>query len=165
MIGSFIGGQVLTEEPDLDKMRQIAREIEVDEEGFIEAAKKIQIIPKSAVERSTQFIFEFAKIISDMAYQSYKSRHLSVEAMQATKMKSDFLANMSHEIRTPMNAILGMAEMALREEMNSSAREYIHQIQSSGKTFLLSLMIFLIFQRSNPARWTLSKSIMSPSPL
>ena len=32
MIGSFIGGQVLPEEPNLEKMRQIAREIEVDEE-------------------------------------------------------------------------------------------------------------------------------------
>lgn len=44
MIGIFIGGQVLTEPPDFDKMRMIARELEVD--GIVinrkEAEKRIR---------------------------------------------------------------------------------------------------------------------------
>ena len=36
---------------------------------------------------------------------------------KAAQLKSDFLVNMSHEIRTPMNAVIGMAEMALREDI------------------------------------------------
>ncbi len=46
MIGSFIGGQVLAEEPDIEKMRQVAKEIGVDEEGFIAAAKKLRLSRK-----------------------------------------------------------------------------------------------------------------------
>ncbi len=60
-----------------------------------------------------------------------------LEAEKANKSKTNFLANMSHEIRTPMNAVLGMAEMALREEMSPEARDYIHQIKNSGKNLLV----------------------------
>ncbi len=38
------------------------------------------------------------------------------EAERANTAKSRFLANMSHEIRTPINTIMGMNEMALRED-------------------------------------------------
>ena len=144
MIGSFIGGQVLAEEPDYEKIRQTAREIEVDEEELVEAAKKVQIVPKAAVERSTNFIYEFADVISNMAFKSYETIKL---AEQSAKQKSDFLANMSHEIRTPMNAVLGMAEMALREDMSPQAKQYIRQIRSSGKNLLVIINDILDFSK------------------
>lgn len=62
-------------------------------------------------------------------------------------MKSDFLANMSHEIRTPMNAVIGMAEMALREELSPAARDYINQIKSSGKALLTIINDILDFSK------------------
>ena len=58
------------------------------------------------------------------------------ELERAGKMKSDFLANMSHEIRTPMNAVIGMAEIALREDLPENVRDYLNQIQNSGKSLL-----------------------------
>ena len=58
------------------------------------------------------------------------------ELERANRMKSDFLANMSHEIRTPMNAVLGMAEIALREDNPASTQDYLQQIQGSGRNLL-----------------------------
>ena len=58
------------------------------------------------------------------------------ELERVSRMKSDFLANMSHEIRTPMNAVIGMAELALREEKSPEVRNYLSQIQSSGRNLL-----------------------------
>ncbi len=147
MIGSFIGGQVLSEEPDYDKMRRIAREIEVDEEAFVKAAQKTSIVEKDAIDRAATFIYEYAGILSDMAYKAYHSKQLSKEAILAASQKSDFLANMSHEIRTPMNAILGMTEMALREDMSPTAKEYLHQIKSSGKNLLVIINDILDFSK------------------
>ncbi|MBR6329790.1 MAG: response regulator [Lachnospiraceae bacterium] len=58
------------------------------------------------------------------------------ELERASRMKSDFLANMSHEIRTPMNAVIGMAEIAMRENDPARKTDCLLQIQSSGKNLL-----------------------------
>jgi signal transduction histidine kinase/CheY-like chemotaxis protein/HPt (histidine-containing phosphotransfer) domain-containing protein len=64
---------------------------------------------------------------------------LSERVEAASKAKSNFLANMSHEIRTPMNAIIGMAELALRENIPDASREHIITIKQAG-TNLLSII-------------------------
>jgi signal transduction histidine kinase/CheY-like chemotaxis protein len=58
---------------------------------------------------------------------------------QATASKSMFLANMSHEIRTPMNGVIGMLEIVLRSELNSSQREQLTKAAYSGQ-ILMSLI-------------------------
>jgi len=65
-----------------------------------------------------------------------KIKEAEEAAREASRTKSDFLARMSHEIRTPMNAIMGMAELALREEMSSAAREHTVTIRQSGSNLL-----------------------------
>ncbi|UQZ87826.1 hybrid sensor histidine kinase/response regulator [Deltaproteobacteria bacterium Smac51] len=60
-----------------------------------------------------------------------------LEAAEAeSRSKSNFLARMSHEIRTPMNAIIGMAELALREDMSDAAREHTLAIKHAGANLL-----------------------------
>lgn len=159
LIGSFIGGQVLSEEPDYEKIREIAKEIGVDEDKFVEAASKTQIVPRAAIERSATFIYEFSRIISDMAYKSYETIKLS---KLAASQKSDFLANMSHEIRTPMNAVLGMAEMALREEMTPQAKQYIRQIRSSGKNLLVIINDILDFSKIESGKMNIVEVAYEP---
>jgi len=58
------------------------------------------------------------------------------QAEAASKAKSDFLSKMSHEIRTPMNAIIGMAELILREDLSSAAKEQAVTIKQSGDHLL-----------------------------
>ena len=65
----------------------------------------------------------------------------------ANRAKSVFLARMSHEIRTPMNAIIGMAELALREDMPSTAHKQVITIKQAGANLLSIINDILDFSK------------------
>ena len=147
MIGSFIGGQVLTEKPDPRKIMEVAKEIGVDFNEYWAAIEKVQIIEKSKIDNATEFLYTIANVLSEIAMGKKKAIDANAEIERAARMKTDFLANMSHEIRTPMNAVIGMAEMALREDIPDSARDYIIQIKSSGRALLAIINDILDFSK------------------
>ena len=61
----------------------------------------------------------------------------NIEALgQVERSKDDFMANVSHEIRTPINTICGMSEMLLREDLESSVRGEVFDIQTAGRNLL-----------------------------
>ena len=176
MVGCFIGGQVLTESPDAEKMWRIAEDIEVDPEEFIQAAARISIIEKSAIDSAAKFLYTVASVLSDMAYNKYLVLQHNYEMQQnldlaakayenlekSENMKSDFLANMSHEIRTPMNAVIGMAEMALREELPPVARDYINQIKEAGKSLLTIINDILDFSKIESGKMDITEVDYEP---
>ncbi len=52
------------------------------------------------------------------------------DAEKANSARSRFLTNMSDELRTPINTIMGMNEMALREDASGVPRNYSDQINT-----------------------------------
>jgi signal transduction histidine kinase/ligand-binding sensor domain-containing protein/CheY-like chemotaxis protein len=88
------------------------------------------------IEQQKSFVIELeikvAEKTASIAQESYK-------LAQANKIKSQFLANMSHEIRTPLNAVIGLSNIALRNETNQTQADYLHKIHDSSQS-LLSLI-------------------------
>lgn len=147
MIGCIIGGQVLTKAPDEGFIKNVAKDIGVEFEPYWEALQKVNIIPSEQIKTAAGFLFDTAQVLSEIAYGKYLAIKNAEEVERASNMKTDFLANMSHEIRTPMNAVIGMSEMALREELPEAARDYISQIKSSGKALLNIINDILDFSK------------------
>lgn len=147
LVGCFVGGQMLTIPPDEGQIRQVAGDIGVDGDELVRASQDIQIVDKETIRKVSNALYTIASVLSDIAYSKYQVSLTNMELKKTSNMKSDFLANMSHEIRTPMNAVIGMAEMALREDLTPAAREYIGQIKSSGQTLLTIINDILDFSK------------------
>lgn len=147
LVGCFIGGQMLTIPPDEKKISEVADQIGVDADELVHAAQDIRIVDKETIKKVSNALYTIANVLSDIAYSKYQVTLTNMELEKTSNMKSDFLANMSHEIRTPMNAVIGMAEMALREDLTPAAKEYIGQIKSSGQTLLTIINDILDFSK------------------
>ena len=156
MVGCFLGGQMLTIPPDEEKTRKVAEEIGVDPDELLRAAKDIRIVDERTVEKVSNAVYTIANVLSEIGYGKYQVSLTNMELRKTSNMKSDFLANMSHEIRTPMNAVIGMAEMALREDVSPAAREYIGQIKSSGQTLLTIINDILDFSKIESGKMDIS---------
>ena len=54
----------------------------------------------------------------------------------ALNHKAVFLSNMSHEIRTPLNAIVGMSNLASKEDMADVAKKYLRNIVTASSNLI-----------------------------
>ncbi len=147
MIGSFIGGQVLTHPPVLSEFRKIAEDLNIDPDEYVKAVHDVRIVDKETVDKAAHSLYTIAGVLSDIAYKNHMLYKTNRDVEAASRMKSDFLANMSHEIRTPMNAVLGMVDLALREEMSPNARNFVNQIKVAGKNLLVIINDILDFSK------------------
>ncbi len=161
-LGCILGGQVLYEPLPEEKVRAYAEELGISPDEYAAAAKEIPIVSEEKLENTAEFLHNIAGLLFQMAYERYKTFQMSSVIEREAHMKSDFLANMSHEIRTPMNAVIGMAEMALREDLPPAAREYIKQIMASGNTLLAIINDILDFSKIEAGKMDINMAEYEP---
>ncbi len=79
------------------------------------------------------------KLYNEEQAQKKKLSLAVFEAEKANQAKSEFLSLVSHDIRTPLNGIMGMTQLALKEENFDKVREYLKKAEMSSG-FLLGLI-------------------------
>ncbi|MDL2210457.1 response regulator [Desulfovibrio sp. OttesenSCG-928-O18] len=88
--------------------------------------------------------------------------HAKESAEEASRIKAEFLANMSHEIRTPLNAIIGIAHIALNDELPEKAREHITKINNAGQSLLGIVNDILDFSKIEAGKFTITPMPFEP---
>ena len=100
---------------------------------------KIQIAPMLDKQGNSDGVIFFIFDMTESTQARMAAERARELAEKSTRSKSNFLARMSYEIHTPMNAILGMAELAMRENVSPAAKEQIRTIRQ-GSLKLLSII-------------------------
>ena len=98
LIGTILGGQVLTDAPQEQKYRKIAKEIGVDEEGYVEAVQEIRQLSRESIESAANVLFLVANSMSKSAYQQLK-----------LKAMADTLSDNLHQVSATMEELAASA--------------------------------------------------------
>ncbi len=88
-------------------------------------------------------LYESLRIVISSALKNIQLRQKMQEAVrqaeEANQLKSRFLSMVSHELRTPLNLIVGLSEMAIRQQNKGGRKSYemlsryLEQIYVSGQ--------------------------------
>lgn len=67
-VGAIIGGQVLPNPPDEEKFREIARELDIDEDAYIKALKKVPIRDEKNIRASAELLGAVINLLVNFKY-------------------------------------------------------------------------------------------------
>lgn len=121
MFGSFIGGQVLCEKPEREKVIKIAEDLGIDAKLYQKAIKKVNIIKKERIDNAASFLYTIANVLSDIAYNKYML-NVGNDLLRQKNMELDFLANYDK-----------LTKLSNRHHM----QQYFQQFQKSGKPYCM----------------------------
>ncbi len=78
-LGAMIGGQVLSSEPDEEKFRGIARELNINPDQYIAALRKVPVRPEKSIYAAAEFLGEVVNRVVNLEYlKAQSSNHLDV---------------------------------------------------------------------------------------
>ncbi len=76
VLGSIIGGQVLPENPDEETFRRTARELNINEEEYIKALRKVNVKTQIEIEASAQLLGDVINMFVRASYATMQNQKL-----------------------------------------------------------------------------------------
>lgn len=71
-VGSILGGQILSEKPNEDFFKKLAKELDINEEFFLKTTKQLKILPKDTIQNTANMLESFAKAIAHIGLKNLK---------------------------------------------------------------------------------------------
>jgi len=127
-VGLMLGGQVLTESPNEDHFRRIAKELLINEDEYLEALRKIKIVPLENIKATANLLYFAANAISEIAYKNFElitkneQESLIIKITEIIKSSSD-LEYIKQEIINKIGILLN-ADRVFFANYDLETREY-----------------------------------------
>lgn len=144
-MGSLIGGQVLTDEPDEEAVRATASELGVDPDAYVQAIHEVPVIGKEKIEFAMEYLTALADIISKMAYNNYMTFCKSRELENMTRMKLEFLSTINYNINKPLREMLNLTSSIKREELPEHVVVMLRRIEKMNQNVINTLADAMAF--------------------
>ncbi|MCM1101862.1 MAG: PocR ligand-binding domain-containing protein [Clostridium sp.] len=138
-IGSFIGGQICTAPLKESDVRRTAAELGIDQEAYIEAAAKVNVIEYEQVQRAAEFLSEIAEVLSEMAYSSYMALKQSRQLERVTRSHNLFIVDMNANMKQHVQDWIGTARGLKDTKLSEKANEILHRLMDKGEEFMATI--------------------------
>jgi len=79
LIGTILGGQILSTPANEEKIKKVAEEIHVSSDRLIEAANQIDIVPQKTIEAAAEVLYIVVNALAQNGYNRIKAGLLSSE--------------------------------------------------------------------------------------
>lgn len=109
-IGTLVGGQVLPEEPDEEKFRKIAAELNIDPDKYIEALRKVKVVPKAQIESAANLLYQMANALSEAGYQKLLIQEKSETDEQVLANVNSEFNKIHTEMATTAEAVKALSD-------------------------------------------------------
>jgi len=133
-IGTILGGQILIKKPLVPDFKNIVKELNLSENGFLLALNEINVVEEEKLESAVETLFIIANSISQLAYEELKlkldAKKLESNILDQNKLldeskkyninQSKMFSSMSHELKTPLNIIFSALQLLENQYDNNS---------------------------------------------
>ena len=92
VLGSVIGGQVLPEEPDEDAFRQVARELDINEDKYIDALRKVPVKTREQIECSANLLGDVINMFVRESYASKLNKEIITDLREGISKSAEDIA-------------------------------------------------------------------------
>ena len=91
-IASLATGQMLVETPDREKFRRQARRFGFDEQEYLKALDKVQVVSEERLQKATRFLGEIATVLSNLGYANLRIKEdaIQLKRTKEAQLKSEF---------------------------------------------------------------------------
>lgn len=165
MVGSIIGGQVRTEPLNEERERTVARSLGIDEETYLEASRRINLVTEAQVHKAAKFLTELAALLSDMAYKNYMALQNSRKLEKMSRSQTNYMVDMYSDLENTLGVWMASAKLSLEKNDPEAMSRSLEVLIKNGREILTAFGNTVEYAKMTDGALALSEATYSLSAL